>query len=238
MFSETPTVKGLRPGCTAAVPPRPAKRGRYLTASSFQPLRKCEKQVQQALSRSCAPARPLHALSSTASDQSAPQPALTAWQLQKLRQAKEAGRRNVPVNTLSKEIGLERQLVLNWLKHPEQLTTERPEVAGFVESQPRKVRGQSVAAPPQQQQSASMNSSPFQNQERLESNTGLWPAGYKNKRLGRDIEGTCERVYQQSRYPSKQLLRSIHDLHSVPHARLVEWFALRRKQDSGTGFQG
>ena len=66
---------------------------------------------------------------------------------------------------------------------------------------------------------------------------GLWLAGHKNKRLGWDVEATCERVYQQGRYPSKQLLRSIHDLHSVPHACLLEWFALRRKQDSATRFQ-
>lgn len=53
------------------------------------------------------------------------QPPLSAWQKEKLRQVSSLGRRNVPVNTLSKELGLERQQVLQWLKQPELLFTER-----------------------------------------------------------------------------------------------------------------
>lgn len=63
--------------------------------------------------------------SSSREDQNPAQPPLSAWQKEKLWQASKLGRRSVPINTLSKELGLERQQVLQWLKQPEPLYTNR-----------------------------------------------------------------------------------------------------------------
>lgn len=105
-------------GGTATALPLSAT-GRLFSATCLQPVHSCDLQAQRAR---LASTRTLPALrSTTGSDQSIAQPALSEQQKQKLRQAIQAGRRNVPVNTLCKDLGLERHLVLNVLKHPEQL---------------------------------------------------------------------------------------------------------------------
>ncbi|KAK9866332.1 hypothetical protein WJX84_005855 [Apatococcus fuscideae] len=113
----------------------------------------------------------------------------------------------------SQEVG---QHVLALLKTPEQISSLPSTSSGFSASErlPSSTLGSSLS-PPSLQPAARMRTAGSTIQQKDSGpSAGLWEGGYKNKRLGRDVEATCERVYQQSRYPSKPLLRSIHDLHS------------------------
>ncbi len=56
---------------------------------------------------------------------------------------------------------------------------------------------------------------------------------FENKRLGRAVEATLERLYEESRRPSDDMLQSVLQLHKgVPRKKLVDWFGQRRRMDA------
>lgn len=56
---------------------------------------------------------------------------------------------------------------------------------------------------------------------------------FENKRLGRAVEATLERLYEESRRPSDDMLQSVLQLHKgVPRRKLVDWFGQRRRMDA------
>ncbi|KAK9818303.1 hypothetical protein WJX72_010330 [[Myrmecia] bisecta] len=54
---------------------------------------------------------------------------------------------------------------------------------------------------------------------------------FERKRLSKAVEGTLEKVYERSTWPSEAMLRSIYDLHHLPRRRILEWFEWRREQE-------
>ena len=57
---------------------------------------------------------------------------------------------------------------------------------------------------------------------------------FESKRLGRAVEATLERLYEESQRPSDEMLQSVLQLHKgVPRKKLVDWFGQRRRMDTG-----
>ena len=55
---------------------------------------------------------------------------------------------------------------------------------------------------------------------------------YEAKRLGRAVEATLERLYEESRRPSDQMLQGFFELHKgVPRRKVIDWFGERRRAD-------
>ena len=56
---------------------------------------------------------------------------------------------------------------------------------------------------------------------------------FENKRLGRAVEATLERLFEESRRPSDDMLQSVLQLHKgVPRKKLIDWFGQRRRMDA------
>jgi Homeodomain len=60
-----------------------------------------------------------------------------------------------------------------------------------------------------------------------------WARTPANKKLSKEVLATLEMVYQQNKFPSDEVLRSLWDLYRLPRRRLIDWFADRRRQDHG-----
>lgn len=59
---------------------------------------------------------------------------------------------------------------------------------------------------------------------------------YEAKRLGRAVEATLERLYEESRRPSDEMLQGFFELHKgVPRRKVIDWFGHRRRRDQVTG---
>eukprot|EP00884_Botryococcus_braunii_P021713 jgi/Botrbrau1/8225/Bobra.0392s0021.1 len=173
----------------------------------------------------------------------------------KLHRAYIQGKRHINVQNLCKEVGMERKAVLDWFKAfdalPEstregalasarrsleeeeqrkRMKEERRAAFTFRPSGPRGEPGSSrpqaaggrPGVPPQP--SSSSSSSSF---------SPDWARTPANKKLSAEVLATLEMVYQQSQYPSDEILKSLWDLHRLPRRRLVDWFAERRRRDRG-----
>lgn len=61
---------------------------------------------------------------------------------------------------------------------------------------------------------------------------------YEAKRLGRAVEATLERLYEESRRPSDEMLQGFFELHKgVPRRKVIDWFGQRRRMDQATSNQ-
>lgn len=177
---------------------------------------------------------------------------LQAWQISKLQAAAAAGRRKVKVNDLAHELQLPRPEVLKFLKAnavhtdrpnktaqaAEQQTADaqamEPSMQGLMwdsgaeqeEHQSRASMQQEAGAMPQPKAKKSGPSVPFVERQRQGSD-------FENKRLGRAVEATLERLYEESRRPSDDMLQSVLQLHKgVPRKKLIDWFGQRRRMDA------
>ncbi|KAL0024791.1 hypothetical protein WJX79_007362 [Trebouxia sp. C0005] len=177
---------------------------------------------------------------------------LQAWQISKLHAAAAAGRRKVKVNDLAHDLQLPRPEVLKFLKAnaphidrlsktaqaAEQRTADaqsmEPSMQGLMwdfdaeqrEHQSRAGVQQEAGAMPQPKAQKSGPSVPFAERQRQGSD-------FENKRLGRAVEATLERLYEESRRPSDDMLQSVLQLHKgVPRKKLVDWFGQRRRIDA------
>ena len=55
---------------------------------------------------------------------------------------------------------------------------------------------------------------------------------YEAKRMGRAAEATLERLYEESRRPSDEMLQGFFELHKgVPRRKVIDWFGERRRMD-------
>ncbi|KAL0021965.1 hypothetical protein WJX77_000549 [Trebouxia sp. C0004] len=178
---------------------------------------------------------------------------LQAWQISKLQAAAAAGRRKVKVNDLAHELQLPRPEVLKFLK-ANVLHTDRPsktaqaaeqrtndaqslDPSGLMwdseveqrdqnQHQSRANVQQEAGAMPQPKAKKAGPSVPFVERQRQGSD-------FENKRLGRAVEATLERLYEESRRPSDDMLQSVLKLHKgVPRKKLVDWFGQRRRMDA------
>lgn len=157
---------------------------------------------------------------------------LQPWQLERLEQAYEAGKRNIRINDLSKEVGLDRGSVLQWFKEHEALPDR---VRGSLRDarhkaleadQQRKAllkdsKATKVAHKGQADQKEEM---PLAERQRLY---------YTQKRVAWDVEATFEKVYQHSSrgWPTDEMVLSLVELYRMPRKKVLNWFADRRKQD-------
>lgn len=61
---------------------------------------------------------------------------------------------------------------------------------------------------------------------------------YEAKRLGRAVEATLERLYEESQRPSDETLQGFFELHKgVPRRKVIDWFAQRRRMDQAKSNQ-
>ena len=60
---------------------------------------------------------------------------------------------------------------------------------------------------------------------------------FDNKRLGKAVEATLERLYEESRRPSDDAVQSVLQLHKgVPRRKVVDWFGQRRRMEASMKF--
>ncbi|KAL3145365.1 hypothetical protein ABBQ38_001619 [Trebouxia sp. C0009 RCD-2024] len=85
------------------------------------------------------------------------------------------------------------------------------------------------SSPPQPKRMKSKPTVPFADRLRQGSD-------YEAKRLGRAVEATLERLYEESRRPSDEMLQGFFELHKgVPRRKVIDWFGQRRRRDQVTG---
>ncbi|KAL3144975.1 hypothetical protein ABBQ32_003479 [Trebouxia sp. C0010 RCD-2024] len=190
---------------------------------------------------------------------------LQNWQIQKLQEAAAVGRRKVKVNDLAHAVQLPRPEVLAFLKSyvpltqpsdrnsapavEERLTHAQPAARHAEPQAPPSTQGawegvdqeQQSADPPHQQPQA-QPSSPRQPRKMKSKPTVPFAdrlrqgSDYEAKRLGRAVEATLERLYEESRRPSDEMLQGFFELHKgVPRRKVIDWFGHRRRRDQVTG---
>lgn len=61
---------------------------------------------------------------------------------------------------------------------------------------------------------------------------------YEAKRMGRAAEATLERLYEETRRPSDEMLQGFFELHKgVPRRKVIDWFGQRRRMDQAMNNQ-
>lgn len=158
-------------------------------------------------------------------------PNLEPWQVEKLEKAYKAGRRKVKLNTLAKEIKLDRKDVLKWMKNFSQRS----------ESIQQSILNARAAAMSAAQERKAFLMSQKHVKVVEEDVTDMWKTANMstrervqflvNKPLSRQEEDTLQRVYRQSKFPSEDMLRSLFDLHQIRRARAVQWFKDKREEE-------
>ncbi|KAI3429507.1 hypothetical protein D9Q98_005596 [Chlorella vulgaris] len=166
---------------------------------------------------------------------------LEDWQVTKLKQALTKGRRQVEVEKMSKDLGVPRQTVLQWLKD-----APKPDPAQASLSEARAAAQQAVAerqvvleeAQAQRQAAAPSSSTPFKGTAAAArrsgsggSRTPVWKQYAKKKALGKQAEATLEMIFSRTQWPSDEAIGSLWELHRLPRDKVVEWFQLRRRRD-------
>mmetsp|Transcript_33540 Transcript_33540/g.79588 ORF Transcript_33540/g.79588 Transcript_33540/m.79588 type:complete len:131 (-) Transcript_33540:22-414(-) len=58
---------------------------------------------------------------------------------------------------------------------------------------------------------------------------------FAKKRLSKAAQRTLEAVWQQTHWPSDEVVRSVYRLHRVPRQRVLQWFSERRASEGGDG---
>lgn len=161
--------------------------------------------------------------------------------MSKLQQALLAGRRQVKVEKLCKELGLPRGTVLQWLKdapQPDLAEKSLQEARAAAEAAAReraailqagKLQGgagsrSGGAAPRGARQGAAGGA-------RGSDGTPAWRSYAKKKALGRQAEATLEMIFSRTQWPSDDTIASLWDLHRLPREKVVEWFKTRRMRE-------
>lgn len=92
-------------------------------------------------------------------------------------------------------------------------------------AEPVQQQPQAPAAAQPKSQNKSKPTRPFAERQRQGSD-------YEAKRMGRAAEATLERLYEESRRPSDEMLQGFLELHKgVPRRKVIDWFGERRRMD-------
>ncbi|EFN59681.1 hypothetical protein CHLNCDRAFT_133200 [Chlorella variabilis] len=166
---------------------------------------------------------------------------LEAWQVTKLQQALTAGRRQVKVEKLCKELGLPRQTVLQWLKGaPPPDRAQQSLLEAQVAAEQAAAERQAILQQPQAQRAAAPGArsaakrpaaAPGPGGSYGPGGTPAWKHYHKKKALGRQAEATLEMIFTRTQWPSDEAVSSLWDLHRLPREKALDWFKQRRRQE-------
>lgn len=153
-------------------------------------------------------------------------PKLKNWQLRRLASALQIGRRKTNIKALSAELGLERAVVLQFLREPPPnlllVAATLPEKKAADERLPELVEedaAEEVAAPPPDSPAGS---------EPVRVMKARWSASKRMKKV--QLE-TLERVYTRTRRPTNSMISSIVHTTNLPRKKVVQWFEDKRVED-------
>ncbi|KAL4427724.1 hypothetical protein ABPG75_001813 [Micractinium tetrahymenae] len=210
--------------------------------AALRPAMQCASRPRLAVMAAAAPG-------STSSSSSSSGDKLEPWQVSRLQQALLAGRRQVKVEKLCKELGLPRGTVLQWLRdapQPDPAQQSLLEARAAAEAAAReraevlrvaKQQGGGGGSGPGTNSSSSGSAAPRGGKQgpagggRGSDGAPAWRSYPKKKALGRQAEATLEMIFNRTQWPSDDTIASLWDLHRLPREKVVEWFKKRRMQE-------
>uniref|UniRef100_A0A1D1YLB7 Zinc finger homeobox protein 3 n=1 Tax=Anthurium amnicola TaxID=1678845 RepID=A0A1D1YLB7_9ARAE len=155
-------------------------------------------------------------------------PKLKNWQLRRLASALKIGRRKTSIKNLSAELGLDRAIVLEFLRDPPPnlllMAASLPDRVTESPSEPH-VQGTPLESLPIKMDVAETES-------KVEVPVHVMKTRWSmNKRLKKVQVETLERVYARTKRPTNAMISSIVHVTNLPRKTVVKWFEDKRVQD-------
>eukprot|EP01024_Parvocaulis_polyphysoides_P026191 TRINITY_DN238_c1_g1_i2.p2 TRINITY_DN238_c1_g1~~TRINITY_DN238_c1_g1_i2.p2 ORF type:complete len:196 (+),score=28.53 TRINITY_DN238_c1_g1_i2:68-655(+) len=150
---------------------------------------------------------------------------LRLWQLNKMEEAFQQGKRKVKINTLSKELGFERREVLEWFKYYESMPQERREsLRSTLEAteKAKQTRKNTLLGKKINKKSNNNNLDSWQEVKDVKRIA-------KRDRISKDAQRTLEMIFSRWRHPSDEIVREIQKMHWMPRKKVLDWFAQKRR---------
>mmetsp|Transcript_42295 Transcript_42295/g.51327 ORF Transcript_42295/g.51327 Transcript_42295/m.51327 type:complete len:328 (+) Transcript_42295:210-1193(+) len=138
-----------------------------------------------------------------------------SWQIVRLEQAFQRGRKQISVLQLAGDVRLSRGAVLSWLKERE----NRPELAAKAQKRVEALRKRDAArsaAPPQRPTDG--------------GDYYFWRQDWHERKLSKKAKDALNRVFLETHYPDDEMIDLLaKDVLKLPRRRVVGWFVNARK---------